>query len=263
MKKIMYSLSFMLIFAMLAGCAGDPASKGTSVQEPPNSAESNDPAGVHPPETIACLIVDGAAEGNLILADLNGPGIYRLNTADLEIYEGRTKLTPADLKDGMAISISYNTILETWPAQFHHVTLLDVLDQPIYDYCGLYFQVLEDLWGTDSGLNGDITYLGFDLSELTDLSAGEKSALIWRFSELHGATPLTGTYEELVQQGYINGSKLYWEDGLLLTLKGSAAEGFSATKWRDGTGAYFFFDCTAKQDKDGTWSYKIGGQAIS
>ena len=39
---------------------------------------------------------------------------------------------------------------------------------------------------------------------------------------------------------------------------------FTAEKWRSGTGAYFFCDCTSTQDKHGHWSdYTVGAFAIS
>ena len=39
---------------------------------------------------------------------------------------------------------------------------------------------------------------------------------------------------------------------------------FDAQKWRSGTGAYYFGDCSASWSQKGTWSdYNIGSQAIS
>ena len=131
------------------------------------------------------------------------------------------------------------------------------------DRCGLYLQVLEDLWEVDPGLTTGITQLGVDLSGITDLSGAEKSAVAWRFGEVHGIVPLEGTWEELADWGYIDRENLYWEDGCLFSLTGSAEDGFEAEKWASGLGAYFFLDCTADRASDGTWSYEVGGEAIS
>jgi hypothetical protein len=39
---------------------------------------------------------------------------------------------------------------------------------------------------------------------------------------------------------------------------------FDAEKWRSGTGAYYFSNCTAVQNNDGQWGdYQVGSQAIS
>ena len=38
---------------------------------------------------------------------------------------------------------------------------------------------------------------------------------------------------------------------------------FDAEKWRSGLGAYFFLDCTASMEQDGTWTYTVGGEAIA
>ena len=38
---------------------------------------------------------------------------------------------------------------------------------------------------------------------------------------------------------------------------------FDAQKWRSGLGAYYYGQCTAQKNKDGTWSYTVGQEAIS
>lgn len=76
--------------------------------------------------------------------------------------------------------------------------------------------------------------------------------------------PITATWEELVEEGRIDGEALTWNGrGCLFTLAGSAEEGFSAEKWASGLGAYFFQDCTAQKAADGTWSYEVGAHAIA
>ena len=132
------------------------------------------------------------------------------------------------------------------------------------DRCGLYLRVLEDLWETDPALNTDLEELALDLSGLTDLSESEKDALVWQFGNAHGLMPVTATWEELVEEGRIDGEALTWNGrGCLFTLTGSAEEGFSAEKWASGLGAYCFRDCTAQKAADGTWSYEVGAHAIA
>ena len=149
------------------------------------------------------------------------------------------------------------------------------LEEPADDRCGLYLQVLSDLWEVDTALNTGLEELGVDLSGLTDLAESEKSALAWVFGNAHGLMPITGTLEEIWEAGYLtpmtepaegyeDSVALYrWENGCLFSLSGSAEEGFEAQKWASGLGAYFFTDCTARQNADGTWTYEVGAEAIA
>ena len=148
------------------------------------------------------------------------------------------------------------------------------------DVCGLYLEVLEDLWNVDPGLNGEITQIGIDLSELSHLTEAEKDTVMSEFASKHNLPYIAGTFEELCEQGYIDRENLYWKDGLLFSIKtnedavwndpnitegGSVSEltSFDAQKWRSGLGAYFFGQCTAQKNADGTWSYTVGQEAIS
>ncbi len=148
------------------------------------------------------------------------------------------------------------------------------------DVCGLYLEVLEDLWNVDPGLNGEITQIGIDLSELSHLTEAEKDTVMSEFASKHNLPYIAGTFEELCEQGYIDRENLYWKDGLLFSIKtnedavwndpnitegGSVSEltSFDAQKWRSGLGAYFFGQCTAQKNADGTWSYTVGQAAIS
>ena len=166
--------------------------------------------------------------------------------------------------DGQLINVYFETILESYPAQFGNISKVEPTEEAADDRCGLYLQVLEDLWEVDSGLNSDVSQLGIDLSGVTDLCGSEKAGVEYVFSCSHGLFPaVTGTWEELAEEGYIDEKNLCWEEGIFFSLSGSAEELFNAQKWRSGTGAYFFFNCTADMAADGSWSYEIGGQAIS
>ena len=276
MKKAVLALALALL---LAGCAA-PAGE---VLTPPTLApgETETPAASGDPDVLATGIVDeppwfatfrvvaGAESGNPVLAR-NG------DTAD-QVYTLNTEGLPLDrpVENGELINVYFETVLETFPAQFGGVTAVEHTLTDRDDRCGLYLRVLEDLWAADPGLNTDLEELGVDFSGLTDLSESEKSALAWVFGNAHGLTPVTGTLEELWEagcltpmtepaEGYEDSVALYcWENGCLFSLSGSAEEGFTARKWASGLGAYVFSDCTAQQNADGTWSYTVGAEAIA
>lgn len=242
MKKSLLALTLALL---LAGCA----------QVTPQPSESVDIPGDLPIKR--CKVVDGADTGDLVLAGEDGE-VYTLSVEDTSVH--------GDLiKDGVTVEVVYDgTILESWPARFGSVEDVSVTDAPADDRCGLYLQVLEDLWEVDPGLNTGLDELGVDFSGLTDLTESEKAALAWVFGNAHGLMPVTGTWDELVEQGYIDRENLVWNgSGCLFVLSGSAEEVFTARKWTSGIGAYMFVDCTAQQSADGTWSYTVGAEAIA
>ena len=276
MKKAVLALALALL---LAGCAA-PAGE---VLTPPTLApgETETPAASGSPDALAVGIVDeppwfdtfrvvaGAESGNLVLARDGDTAdqVYTLNTEDLPLDR--------PVENGELINVYFETVLETFPAQFGGVTAVEHTLTDRDDRCGLYLRVLEDLWAEDPGLNTDLEELGVDFSGLTDLSESEKSALAWVFGNAHGLTPITGTLEELWQAGFLtpmtepgegqeDSLALYcWENGCLFSLSGSAEEGFTARKWASGLGAYAFSDCTASRNADGTWSYTVGAEAIA
>ena len=148
------------------------------------------------------------------------------------------------------------------------------------DVCALYLEVLEDLWNVDPGLNSEVSQIGIDLSELSHLTEPEKDTVMSEFAAKHDLPYIAGTWEELCEQGYIDKDNLCWEDGLFFSVKTNEdtewnlpalKEGdsvpeltaFDAQKWRSGLGAYFFGQCTAQRNADGTWSYTVGQEAIS
>ena len=258
-KKNALLLLLTLSISLLAACGS--AAGGTAAGEPtPVPAESTptQTAPVDEPPWFATFrVVDHQDGGGVLLAE-NGGGagaVYTLGTENLE--------PDAPIEDGQLINVYFECILESYPAQFGGISKVEHTGTEIDDRCGLYLQVLEDLWKVDPGLNAGITQLGVDLSGVTDLSEAEKSAVAWRFGELRGIIPLEGTWEELADGGYIDRENLYWEKGCLFTLSGSADGEFEAQKWASGTGAYFFSDCTARMAPDGSWTYQIGAEAIS
>ena len=261
MKKAMQT-ALLLGLALLAGCAAPGAVSPAPTPEP-GATGPVDSA----PWFATFRVVSGAETGELVLAANGGTSgeVCVLNTKDLPLDR--------PVENGELINVYYDLLLETFPAQFGNVSAVEHTRTERDDRCGLYLQVLEDLWAVDEGLNGDITELGVDLSSVTDLSESEKSAVAWAFGNAHGLTPVEG-------DGAPEGAAFYhWEDGALFSIRTNEdaawslpdiAEGsppvltaFDAQKWRSGLGAYFFQDCTAVQADDGTWTYTVGSEAIS
>lgn len=234
------------------------------------------PPAAEPGQTITCRVI-AVEDGQLLLAQLGEEtsGVYRLNVDGLPIRnESGETAKPEILQAGQVVDIAYDgSVLETYPAQLANPAGVSVCAQGFDNLAGLYLQVLEDLWSIDEGLNGESIYLGLDLSRAPGgLTEAEKAAIGWRFAELHGKTLVTGTYGELVEQGYIDGENLCWEDGVLFTIGAEEKDGalglstiqFDAEKWRGGLGAYFFTDCTAVQSQSGGWDeYTVGSEAIA
>ena len=214
----------LLALALLGGCAG-PAG------DPPLEGNTGTPdlPWEEAPARVSCRIVDGAGEGELLLAELDRPltdgensrhdgkSVYRLSLAGeacrekpgpngetaaetelrpIAVYLDGRPATAADLTDGMPVEVAFlGAVEETFPARLGnpyelHAYSIGTAQNPgggYYDLCGLYLQVLDDLWEKDPGLNAGITVAGLDLSEAPGgLLDSEKAALCWRFGETHG-----------------------------------------------------------------------------
>ena len=320
--------AFLLCLGLLAGCAPSPTGETPPLETYTSDCQTDAPDLTQDevPDWVSCRIVDGAEEGELLLAELDypindrelyhhdGKSVYRLSlngtrgkeevqpdgtilSVDLgnngvSVYLDGEPAQPADLRDGMSVEISFDGLVaECFPAQFGeayelHAYSIGTPQCPgggYFDLCGLYLQVLDDLWNTDPGLNSDITTAGLDLSEAPGgLLDSEKAALAWRFGELNGVEVIQGSFDELAEKGYFTPVSsdpehpLYqWEDGCLFTISlnhdhdGQVYSGlpvlfFDAQKWRSPLGAYFFGDCSVVWPETGTWSgYKVGHEAIS
>jgi len=279
---------------LLAGCAApaSPEPVRTPFPPPPTAAPADStpslPVDTREDAHISLRIVDGAESGELVLADPAGGEIYTQTVGDIPVWLDGEQADASALRDGMLAELTFQgNVLETWPARLSGVSAISVhsLGTPenpggtTYDLCGLYLQVLEDLWEKDVGLNGGIEYVSVDLSDAPgELSAGEKAAVGWIFACRHGVTALGLTYEELREQGYLTqreGDPLpWWENGVLFSITADDwDEGevyslpvvkFSASKWRSGLGAYFLGRCKAVWPEMGAWSgYTVGAEAIA
>ena len=246
-------------------------------------------------------IVDGAETGHLVLAGERASDVYTLDMKDIRVFLDGKKSDASVLEDGMMAEILHNGWIQTtYPGTFSDVYEVRVYSLgseknpggSYYDLCGLYLQVLEDLWNKDAGLNEEIQYISVDLTDAPgNLTNGEKAAIAWIFGGKHGVQALTLTSEELKEQGYYteivytgtglpmssddNRPKAYmWEDGVLFTIIDNMGQDaatyslpvikFDAWKWRTPLGAYFFSNCSAVWPQMGTWSdYNIEHEMIS
>lgn len=304
--KLWKRVFILALCLLLTGCA-PAAETPESPARTEGPAAPADPAGVPPslaedeePTVLTCRVVDGAEDGNLLLAELDeglygGTGVYRLNVKDVPVTLDGEAAEPSVLEDGMAVDVAFNgTVLESFPAQLGEVYSVSAWSRgrgrngggTMFDLCGLYLQVLDDLWKKDPALNGDVSQIALDLSQAPgELTEGEKLALVHRFGELHGVVAFAATFEELKEQGYLTSEPLgdgapegaaflHWEDGCLFSITPSEDhEGesyslptlfFNAEKWRSSLGAYTFYGCSATWPESGPWTgYHIGSEMIS
>ena len=298
---------FILALCLLLTACAPAAETPESPARTEGPAAPADPAGVPPslaedeePTVLTCRVVDGAEDGNLLLAELDeglygGTGVYRLNVKDVPVTLDGEAAEPSVLEDGMAVDVAFNGhVLESFPAQLGEVYSVSAWSRgrgrngggTMFDLCGLYLQVLDDLWEKDKGLNENVSQIALDLSQAPgELTEGEKAALVHRFGELHGVEAFAATFEELKEQGYLTpeplgdgapegAAFLHWEDGCLFSITPSEDhEGenyslptlfFNAEKWRSSLGAYSFYDCFAGWGQVSTWNgYQIGSEMIS
>lgn len=252
-------------------------------------------------EVTSLRIVDGAETGQLVLAGERESDVYTLDMKDIKVFLDGKKADASALEDGMMAEIVHSGWIQTtYPGQFSDVYEVRVYSLgseknpggSYYDVCGLYLQVLEDLWNADPGLNSEIQYISVDLTDAPgNLTDGEKAAIAWIFGGKHGVQALTLSSQELQEQGYFteivytgtglpmssddNRPKAYlWEDGVLFTIIDNMGQDavsyslpvikFNAWKWRTPLGAYWFSNCSAVWPQMGVWSsYNVEHEMIS
>lgn len=279
---------------LLSGCGQVPGETvppaGTAAVSP--SVAPSAPAPNEEASYLTAVIVDGAETGELLLAGEEAYDVYTIGVQDLPVWLDGVETDYTALRDGMTVELAFNGLIaESFPAQPGVSYSLTVVEEG-NGQCALWLQVLEDLWAVDDGLNGGITQVGVDLSEVPGLTEGERSAIAWAFATAHGVSYVTGTLEELWKEGYFTPTAepaegyedslalYWWEDGVHFSIDvdedavwnlpslGPGEEppelvAFSAQKWRSGLGAYFFGDCVGQRGEDGTWTYTVGAEMIS
>lgn len=267
MKKIVFLLLAACLLLPLAACSEKEPSGSPSATASPSPVRPSPPEGtaLYHAKIIqtenASLLLAGTWESE------STARVCSLSAEKLSLSDGQgAALSYTDLVPGMTVEVSYGgEVMETYPCQLSEPTALRVTGKED-DLVGFYLGVLEDLYQADSGLNSELSVMALNLEEEQNLTQSEKAALVWLFAEKHGVEPLTGTFDQLCEEGYIDRENLVFETGLLFTISSTRlADGsftFDADKWRSGLGAYFFVDCKAAKE-DGNWTYTIGSEAIS
>ena len=288
MKSHLFALLLPCIL-LLSGCGGEPRETATPTVSP--TAELPSLAQDEEPSYLTATIVDGAETGKLLLAGEAGYDVYTIGVQDLPVWLDGAETDYTALRDGMTVELAFNGLIaESFPAQPGESYSLTVVEEGD-GQCALWLQVLEDLWTVDDGLNGGITQVGVDLSEVPGLTQGERSAIAWAFATAHNVSSVTGTLEELWEEGYFTPTTepvsgpdslalYWWEDGVHFSIDvdeeavwnlpslGPGEEppelvAFDAQKWRSGLGAYFFGDCVGQRGEDGAWTYTVGAELIA
>lgn len=273
LKRLLALMMVVAVTAALLACTKDGReNENDDVEIGPQYAGA---------DTMTLRVVGDASDGTLILA--GETEIYTLPLDGVTLYLDGSSVSAAEIESGMSAEVWYTGgVQETYPAKFSQVVAVSLSreDDARYDLCGLYLQVLEDLWNKDAGLNGGAEIVSVDLSKAPGgLTAGEKAAVAYIYAQKHGVQGLTMTFDELREEGYLTGEKLEggstaysFTNGLLFTITpDESAEGecfslpvvcFGAEKWRSPLGAYFFTKCTASRGEGG-WEYSVGAEMIS
>lgn len=278
MKKVaVLTLSIILLLGCMS-CTVNTSGAGTASQPlGANSADASGSSSEVQTNDITCIapvywnmkIVEVYENSALVVnaEGSDGPGLSRMSFQDQAVYRVREKgtLSSDALAPGMVVEVIGGPVMESYPAQFE-AGAVGIVDNGS-DLIGLYRSVIHDMWEVDPGLNSGIKMLGFDFSNAC-LLAQEQEALEYLTAQDFGLEYVTGTWDELADQGYIDRETLYWEDGLFISITvtgepGSSGLTFNAQKWRSGLGAIMYDNCKAVKGPDGTWSYAVGQFSIS
>lgn len=259
MKKAFVLIVCLALCLSLSACTATE-NKGTEVT--PQDTAAGDAADTER----GCIVYGGGTEN--ILVATNGTGLLSLSLGSAEITVNGRSSSYSKLKNGMRVEFDAGTVLETYPGMASPVRLTaeDGKDG-CNDICGLYMQVIGELWKNDEGLNsnGDNVYL--DLTEAPGLDGPLREAIVYLTGNLTGKSVSQATREELKEQGIYDNEALYVKDGCCVIIKGTEESNsrikFTAEKYVSGLGAIFFNDCEAGRESSGEWKYTVGSFAIS
>ena len=127
-----------------------------------------------------------------------------------------------------------------------------------------YFAVFENLYEIDPGLNSEIEYIAFDLTNVKLADISPLIELFQEFCDNNNYSLLLDDFEGLNQKGYIE--DLYFPNGICIVFEDNKLTKdilvTAAHKWRSGLGA-IGGEYTVKL-KDYTWNItEIANQWIS
>lgn len=205
-------------------------------------------------------------ENYLLVCELRKKnGLYTVGHGQVRKDEKGNSIQASDLEPGMIVELDWNGIvLESYPAQFTYDSLR-VTGRMGNKELTLYRKILKELAERDPGLNEGIGISYFDFTSVNTLTEEEKEGLAYMGGGYFGVWGMMATAEELKSDGILDPEKGV-ENGILITIEELFTEenkvSFNATKYRSGTGAYYFNNVEAVFE-DGEWTYTIGSEAIS
>lgn len=263
MKKTICVLSAVLLSISLASC-----SAGT--KEQPSSAGQTDVITEEKSamtETFTGTVVDGDGKSNILVASKEA-GLLSLDISSSTITVNNQKSTPDALKNGMMIEFEGGEVRESYPGQMNPTRIsVSAANENRNDICGLYAKIVKKLWETDDSLNDGWENLYIDLTNAQGLDDTLKAAVVYLTQNITGRTVTESTFDELREKGIFDKEEMYIKNGCLIKIdteiKSDTKMNISAQKYVGGLGAIFFNDATAKQSKDGTWTFTPGDFAIA
>lgn len=196
LKRLLALMMVVAVTAALLACT-----KGGCDNEDENDTPNPEPqyAGA---DTMTLRVVGDGENGTLILA--GETEVYALPLEGVTLYLDGGSVSASEIESGMSAEVWYTGgVQETYPAKFSQVVAVSLSreENAQYDLCGLYLQVLEDLWNEDDGLNGGAEVVSVDLSKAPGgLTAGEKAAVAYIYAQKHGVQGLTMTFDELREE---------------------------------------------------------------
>jgi len=243
-------ISALLLFG-LAACAG-PDKDGISGAGSPAAGEAS----------LRAKIIT-VSDGSLLIAnmgeDASSADIYWIRPGEAGIRDADGKETDAaSLRPGMLLDIAFDgAVMESFPAQLGRIFRIAVTGQGD-DIAGLYGTVIDDLYKEDTAPQSGAERLAFDLTGVANLTETEKTALVYMLGSQYELEAFQATFDELMEQGYVDADGASFDGGLLFTIADSPTEDgeitFRAEIWYGNLGAHGFADCTARRTEDGAWT---------
>lgn len=196
-------------------------------------------------QDIYCEILDIPAgekktvELRIVTPETLGPGLYRAR------FGGHVCLSSTgDTTTNSAIAGISGKDIVTFEFLIAEDAVIDTV-MSAADQAKAYYAVFTDLYGKDSALQHDCTYLALDLTNVLLADVEPLVDLFQRFCDNNGYSLLLDTFEGLKEKGYI--VDLYFPDGFLISFSDAFLNGdahldsscliTNAQKWRSGTGA--------------------------
>lgn len=202
-------------------------------------------------------VVDISEKSILVIGEENLNGLTMVSIDNV----------PSNVEVGDIISFEFDgLVMESYPAQIGNVQNLTV-DKKDGNLIGIYLEAFEELQNTDRELGANASELAIDLTEVSNLSEDEKSALVHLLMSKLDVYIYEITFEELEEQGKIldeDGFKSY-PNGVLYEISSEAGEKnfmFNISKWVSSRGAYGFYENKVEFER-GKYTWERGKGYIS